>query len=110
MQMSQRLDCEKIERKPDRSAPVGIAAEQSGPRFARLVVETSDTSVQVDNERMFAVVAGQRSEPVRRQEFRLVEHTRENPFHARLAHQRYQPRAIIGRGHVQEFYKTRLDL
>src|SRR5215831_3466264 len=110
MQMSQRLDCEKIERKPDRSAPVRIAAEQSGPRFARLIVKTSDLSVHVDDKRMFAVVARQRSQPVRRQKFRLVEHTREKLLHARLAHQRDQPREFVGRRLVQEFCKARLVL
>src|SRR5215472_4209664 len=33
MQMPQRLERQKIERKPDGAAPVRIAAEERGPRF-----------------------------------------------------------------------------
>src|SRR5215813_4020457 len=96
MQMSERLDGKKIEGKPDRSTPVRIAAEQSGPRFARLIVKTSDMSIHVDDERMFAVVTRQRPQPIRRQKFRLAEHTCENLLQARLSHQRDQPSAVIG--------------
>ena len=34
MELLQRLDQQVIDRKPDRAAPVGIAAEQSGAGFA----------------------------------------------------------------------------
>src|SRR5262244_1482311 len=37
MELLQRFDDEEIDRKPDRSAPVRVAAEQSAVGFARLV-------------------------------------------------------------------------
>ena len=42
MQMPQRLDREEVQRKPDRPAPVGVAAEEAGARFSRFVVEPSE--------------------------------------------------------------------
>ena len=46
MELLQRLDQQKIHREPDRSAPVGVAAEQSGGRFGRLVVHAMLAAVR----------------------------------------------------------------
>ena len=39
MELLQRFDQQEVHREPDRPAPVGIAAEQSGARIRRLVVD-----------------------------------------------------------------------
>ena len=39
MKLLQRFDQEKIDGKPDRSAPIGIAAEQPGPGFRRFIID-----------------------------------------------------------------------
>ena len=48
MELLQRLDHQEIHRKPDRAAPVRVAAEQSGRRLGRLVVDA--VLVAVDAE------------------------------------------------------------
>src|SRR4030095_13740231 len=43
----QRLDQQKVEREPDRAAPVGVAAEHAAGRFGRLVVEGESLTFDV---------------------------------------------------------------
>src|ERR1700692_2462398 len=61
----QGLDQQKIHRKPDGATPVRIASEDSGQRFARLIVHSVLGSVDVEYVRMFPMELGQRADPVR---------------------------------------------
>ena len=47
----QRLDQQVVDGKPDRAAPVGIAAEQAGGGLARLVIDPVFLAVEVENVR-----------------------------------------------------------
>ncbi len=49
-----------IDRKPDRAAPVGVAAEQTGARFRRLVVDAVVHAVDFERVWMVAMVARER--------------------------------------------------
>src|SRR5580704_3902726 len=57
----QGLDQQKIHRKPDGATPVRIASEESGQRFARLIVHTVFGSVDVEYVRMFPMENNRRS-------------------------------------------------
>src|SRR5262245_39913182 len=75
----QRLDQKKINREPDRPAPVGIPAEQPAARLRRLVVDPMLHSIYRQDIRVVAVIARKRADAVRRKEFvfRSEEHTSE---------------------------------
>ena len=47
----QRLDQQKVDREPDRPAPVGVAAEQAGVRFAGHVVHPIRLAHDVETDR-----------------------------------------------------------
>ena len=51
---AQSLDDEVVDREPDRSAPVGVAAEQAGGRLAGLVVDACRHAAEVDVQGMVA--------------------------------------------------------
>ncbi len=60
MELLQRLDQQIVQREPHRPAPVGIAAEQPGARFRRVIVHAVFPVVHLESVRMLAVVAGKR--------------------------------------------------
>src|SRR5207237_49095 len=64
----ERLDEEIIDGKPDRSAPVRVAAEEPGARFARSVFHAMRLAAGLNFERMFLVKLRQGTNPVRREE------------------------------------------
>ena len=97
VKVAQQLDGEEVQRKPDRPTPVGVAAEEAGARLAGLIVEATGPTVEIDNQRVFKVIPGERSQPVRRQEFALVEHTGQDALEARLLNQRDQARPVSRR-------------
>ena len=66
VEMPERLDREEVEGKPNRPPPVGVAAEEAGVRLSRFVVEPAGATVKIENQRVFLVVARERSQPVRR--------------------------------------------
>ena len=51
MERAERLDREVVQREPDRTAPVGVAAEQRRRRFPRLVVEAPVDAGEVAGNR-----------------------------------------------------------
>src|ERR1700675_3373770 len=65
VELLQRFDQEKIHREPDRAAPVRIASEYSGRRFAWLIVHSVFGSVDVEYVRVFAMKPRQCTDPVR---------------------------------------------
>ena len=70
----QRFDQQEVQRKPHRTAPVGIAAEQRAGRLGGRVVERKRLAVQVERERMVGVELGHRSHAMRTQHGGGVEH------------------------------------
>jgi hypothetical protein len=78
----QRADHQVVEREPQRSAPVGVAAEHPGGRFGGCVVDSRPHAADLELVRVLAVIAGQRAQPVRREELALVEELGEQPLQA----------------------------
>ena len=76
----QRLDEQVVDREPDRTAPVGVAAEQAGRRLAGLVVDRRGDAPDRHAERLVAVAPRQRAQAMRRQERILVEDLAEHAF------------------------------
>ncbi len=84
------LDNEKIDGKPDRTAPVRIAAKQAGRRLGRFVTDFVHGATNFQAIRMFQVVTADGPDAVLAQELRRVEHAVEQPLHAMPAHQGQQ--------------------
>src|SRR6185437_2340811 len=101
MKMPERLDREEIQGKPDRASPVGVAAEETGARLARLIVEAGAPAVEIQDQGMVLVIARQRSQAEGRQEFALVEHSRQDALKARFVDQRDQAGPAAGRQIVE---------
>ena len=76
----ERLDDHVVDRHPDRSTPVGVAAEHGCPPLARLVVHRVDGAVHRVGVGVLLVVLGDRTDPVGREELLLVEHVPEHPL------------------------------
>src|SRR5436309_3388199 len=55
VEASQRLDHQVVHRKPDRAAPVRVAAEEIARRLGRLVDDFEARSAELDRERPLAV-------------------------------------------------------
>src|SRR5688572_23820572 len=62
----QSLDDEIVHRKPDRPAPIGIAAKQAGCGLARRVIHTMLLTIGLQHEGVIAMKARQRPYAVRR--------------------------------------------
>src|SRR5207248_11567334 len=65
VKLLQGFNQQKIDRKPDRPAPVGISAEQAGCRFRRLVIDALLIAVDRQTVRVLVVIARQRAHAVR---------------------------------------------
>ena len=70
----QRFDDEKVNRKPDRPAPVRIAAEQITRPLARNVVHAVFVVAHAKDVRMIAMDARDGAQTVGREEFVFIEH------------------------------------
>jgi hypothetical protein len=68
MELLQRLNQEEIHRKPDGAAPVGVATEDPGVRFRRLVVHRKIGAVDIEDIRVLGMHTGERPNPIVRQE------------------------------------------
>src|ERR1700752_497665 len=64
MKLLQRLDDEKVDRKPYGAAPVGIATEYRGVRFPRLVAYAEVHAVNVVTVRLISVHARHRAHSI----------------------------------------------
>src|SRR5712691_8029138 len=82
---------EIVDRKPDRPAPVRIAAEQARRGFGGLVVHAIRISVYVNFVRMVLVEARKGAHAVRRKEFRLVQHAAKHALELFAIHEGEQP-------------------
>ena len=76
---AQRLDQQEIDREPDRTTPVRVAAEYLGHRLAGLVPDAELGATQLHRERLGQMRLGERAQPVRGEELLLVEHAYQNP-------------------------------
>src|SRR5260221_13434297 len=99
MKSLQRLDQQKIHRKPDRAAPIRIAPKQAGGRFARFVVDAHIRTVPVKNIRVVAVITRESSNTVVRKKLAFIQHPLEQQLHAMAAQQREKP-AFAAAHHV----------
>ena len=78
-EVPERPDDEQVDRHPDRSPPVGVAAEHAGVRLGRQVVHAVLLAAYVQDERMLLVELGERADSIGAQELVLVEHLGEDP-------------------------------
>ena len=76
----QRADHHVVQREPQRTAPVGVAAEHRGGRFGGFVVDSRPYAVDLELVRVLAVVGGHGPQPVGREELLLVEELGEQPL------------------------------
>ena len=74
MELLKRLDDQEVDREPDRTSPVGVAAKQPGLRLRRLIVDLVFSSVEPQRVGMIPMVTGERADPVRREKLRFVQH------------------------------------
>src|SRR4051794_6462173 len=82
---------EKIDRKPDRSAPVGVAAEQACAGLTRLVAHLVDRTVQFQPIGMLLVVPADRTDAIVAQELLGIQHAFEQTLHAVTADKCQEP-------------------
>src|SRR5262245_35491355 len=61
----QRFDNQEIDREPHRPAPIGVAAEQPGLRFRRLVIDSVLDALDVDPIRIVLMEARKRADAIR---------------------------------------------
>ncbi len=74
MQPLQRFDEQEIHRKPDRAAPIGIAAKQAGFRFARLIADLEIVWPSIGRiNGMILVISRNGADAKRREKFLFLE-------------------------------------
>src|SRR5215467_5080445 len=75
--LQQAPDDQGVDRHPDRSAPVGVAAEHAGVGFGRQVRHPIFLVPHMENKRMLGMIAGQGAHAVGTEELLLVKHCRQ---------------------------------
>src|SRR6266567_6836495 len=78
MKLLKRLDEQVVHREPNGAAPVGIATEQPGRRFAWLIVDAVLDALRRKLVRIVTVKLRQGPNAIRREELALVQHELEN--------------------------------
>src|SRR5882762_4841325 len=84
VELLERLDHEVVHRKPDRAAPVRVAAEEAAFRFGGLVVDAVLLAVQDHATGLTGMKSREAADAVGRKELGLVEQHRENSAEALL--------------------------
>src|SRR5271168_3141806 len=100
----ERLAQQRVDREPDRSPPVRVAAEQPGVRFRRDVLDPIFLAGAVEYIRMLAVDARERTDPIGRKELILIEQVAQHALQALTRRDRQQaPRVhlLLARVHVR---------
>src|SRR5215471_2852468 len=97
MELLQRFDQQEIHREPDRSAPVRIAAEQTGRRFAWLIVDAVFSSVRSQNIGMLPMNPRYRTDAVGRKKLIFIQHHFQNSPQLLAVHDRQQPPFSLAR-------------
>src|SRR6266545_3268925 len=88
VELLERLDQEKVDREPHRSAPVRVAAEEARRRLRGLVVHAVVRAVHPEDVGVVLVVARQRADTVGREELLFVQHEAEDPGQLLARHDR----------------------
>ncbi len=73
--LEQRADDQRVDREPDRAAPVRVSAEHPGVRFGGQVLDFVFLVADIEHVRMIQVIARERANPIRAKEAFFVEHT-----------------------------------
>src|SRR5262252_5020787 len=73
---------------PNRTAPVGVAAEHRTIRFAGQIADSIFVAMYLENVRMINVIARQGPNPVRAEEFIFVEQLFKNTFQSDRIYER----------------------
>ena len=81
MELLQRFDEQIVHREPDRTPPIGIAAEQTGAPIRPAHSPRGIRAVRAQDVRVFTVDPRDRANAVRREELLLIQHVAE---HARI--------------------------
>ncbi len=76
--LNQRADDERVDRRPDRPAPVGVAAEHPGVGLGRKIADAVFAAAGVEHVRVLQVIARDRADAVVAQELVGVEHARQD--------------------------------
>src|SRR5258707_3296739 len=72
IELKQRTNEQRIHRHPDWAAPVGVAAEHARVEVSRKVIHAVFLTLDVDDIGMVGMVAGERPNPIRAEEFVLI--------------------------------------
>src|SRR5437763_16597146 len=74
----QRFDQQEVHRKPNGTAPIGVAAEHAAVRLARNIFHAMIHSSRGKDERLFLMDARQGANAARREEFSFVQEVAEH--------------------------------
>ena len=91
IEVQQRPDNERVHRHPDRSPPVGVAAEHASVRLRRQVVHSVFLPLHVEDVGVLLVELGKRADAIRAQELVFVEHLRKDPAEPLRVDQSHYP-------------------
>src|SRR5512133_1633922 len=100
MKLLERLNDQVIDRKPDRSPPVGVPAEQAAIGFRGLVGNSICDAVYIQLIRMLRINAREGSDAMGGEKFIFVQHTIQDTLHtmpaqnceqASVTHSRFVP-------------------
>src|SRR6186997_806752 len=88
MKLLERFNYQKIDRKPDRTTPVGVPAKQPGLRFRRFVIDAMFDSVKLQTVGMRLVITRYRPHAVWREKLLLIKHKSQHPAQPISIHKR----------------------
>ena len=91
----QRFDQKIVGGKPDRPAPIGVAAEEPGVRFARRIFGAMHLAAGAKLVRMCRVKLRHGTNPVRGEKFVFIEDAAQHAFETDARGNRDQPMAMV---------------
>src|SRR6266404_9445180 len=95
----ERFDDKKVDREPNRPAPIRVSAEEVTVSFSRDVIDAVLVVAHAEHVGMIAMIARDRTQTVGREEFVLIEHVAQRPA---------QPLARRDRQHAVSSGRARL--
>ena len=93
--LEQRPDDQRVDRHPDRPAPVGVAAEHAAVGLRRQVRHPIVLVADTEHVRMLLVVPGDGADAVRAQELVLVEHPGQHATQLRFVQDRREQAVLF---------------
>src|SRR5262245_42689833 len=99
VELVKTFDDQVVDRHPDRTAPIGVSAEESAVRLGRNVSDFGMITVDLEDIGLVEMASRQGPNAVIRQEFALVQDALEHPGTAEGTHDREQTR-IVGTGRI----------